>query len=181
MSKPPSGLFHGTAGEREFLGDAEEVIAGRVAGLDLREHPLTRAQLSGKQQKELRAKVEKRTATKEEYKALRWQERLDKRRRAGVHSFWEQERERILSGQRATRNWSPAQIADIVNPKSKKAKHSGKTLVGHHTYSVVLYPHLANRGEVIYPATKLEHEQGWHGGSSKTSLPGRRIRKIREF
>ena len=39
MSKPSSGLFHGTKGDVAFHGDAESVIASRVSGLDLREHP----------------------------------------------------------------------------------------------------------------------------------------------
>ena len=49
MSKPVSGLFHGTKGERFHAGDAEAVIAERTVGLDLREHPLQNWQLSAKQ------------------------------------------------------------------------------------------------------------------------------------
>ena len=55
------------------------------------------------------------------------------------------------------------------------------TLDSHHTYSVAKYPHLANRGELIYPATKYEHRQGWHGGNMRNSLPGKPINKIEEF
>ena len=178
MSKPPSGLFHGTAGEREFLGDAEEVIAGRVAGLDLREHPLTRAQLSGKQQKEIRVKVEKRTATKEEYKLLDWQRRLDKRRSTGVKEFWKDERRRLLSDERGTREWTSEQRAVIIDRRVPKFK--GKAFEAHHTYSVLLYPHLANSPKVIYPATHDEHHIAWHDRDKKQSLPGRRYRAYKE-
>ena len=179
MSKPPSGLFHGTAGEREFFGDAETVIASRVAGLDLREHPLTRAQLSGKQWKELNAKVEKRTATKEEYKLLDWQKRLAARRRAAVTEFWVLERMRLRLGLEPTRNWTEEQRASIL--AGKRPKLRGRTFESHHTYTVKLYPHLANSPSVIYPATHTEHLMGWHGGSYSRSMPGRRIRPIREF
>ena len=27
------------------------------------------------------------------------------------------------------------------------------------------YPHICNRGELIYPVTGREHLKGWHGGS----------------
>ena len=46
MTKPESGLFRGTSGIEDFYGDAESVIAERVKGLDLREHPLQEKQLS---------------------------------------------------------------------------------------------------------------------------------------
>jgi hypothetical protein len=42
----------------------------------------------------------------------------------------------------------------------------------HHTYSVAKYPHLANLGQLIYPATRNEHKNRWHGSNFKTSLPG---------
>lgn len=41
---------------------------------------------------------------------------------------------------------------------------------GHHSYSASQYPHLANKGEIIYPATPNEHFNGWHGGNWKNSL-----------
>lgn len=179
MSKPPSGLFSGTKGGRAFFGDAESVIAGRVAGLDLREHPVSQRQLSVKSRKIIARKIEARTATREEYGRYMWDKRFAKRRKEGVEDFWAHERERIAHGKRPTRNWSDEQISAIAGKRS--VKHNGKTVHAHHTYSVTLYPHLANRGEVIYPATPDEHLRGWHGGSYKKSLPGKRIRRIREF
>ena len=179
MSKPPSGLFHGTTGEKELFGNAEELIAIRSVGLDLREHPLLRKQLSGTQRKAINEKIAARTATREEYKHREWQRRLDARRRKGVDAFWDQEIARLESGFPGTRNWSDEQRKAIL--AGKKPKYHGKTLEAHHTYSVKRYPHLANSPQVIYPATHLEHLQGWHGGNPKKSLPGQRIRYIQDF
>lgn len=63
----------------------------------------------------------------------------------------------------------------------KTPKFNGKPMQAHHTYSASKYPHLANLGEAIYPATYFEHYMGWHGGAYKNSLPGKRIRPINEF
>lgn len=179
MSKPLSGLFRGTRGERFHMGDAETVIAERAVGLDLREHPLQNRQLSAKQVKAIRAKIVNRTATREEYEAYMWQRRFSKRRRAGIDSFWEQEADRLLAGLQGTRNWSPGDIERILS--GRKPRRSGRPIEGHHTFSAVLYPHLANCGEIIYPATHFEHLQAWHGGNYRKSLPGRRIRRFNEF
>lgn len=179
MSKPPSGLYSGTKGDVAFYGDAEAVIASRVAGLDLNEHPVSQAQLGNKAKKAIVQKVKARTATKEEYKRLQWDKRFANRRKAGVKLFWKQERKRLLRGEKGTRNWTLEQREAILAKKPVRFK--GSTLQGHHAYSASLYPRLANKGEVIYPATRYEHHKGWHGGSSKKSVPGKRIRKIGEF
>jgi len=179
MSKPLSGLFRGTRGERSFKGDAEEVIASRVEGLDLREHPIDRKQLSGKRRKALQKKVENRTATREEYEALEWDKRFNERRRRGVRRYWKQERERLARGEKGTRNWTEEQKAAILD--KKVVRHNGKTLQAHHSYSASRYPHLADRGEVMYPATPYEHLYGRHGGNYKNSYPGKRVRKFHEF
>ena len=57
----------------------------------------------------------------------------------------------------------------------------GKVLQGPHAYSVSKYPHLADKGAVIYPANFNEHLYGWHGGNFNNSLPGRSIRNKRDF
>lgn len=179
MSKPLSGLFRGTRGERFHTGDVEAVIASRAAGLDLREHPLDRKQLSARQVRAIRAKIASRTATREEYEAYEWSKRFGERRRKGVSEFWRQERERLLAGLPGTRNWSQEDIARII--AKKRPRHAGKPIEAHHTFSASLFPHLANRGEIIYPATHFEHLQAWHGGNYRKSLPGRRIRRFNEF
>ncbi|ROR31430.1 HNH/endonuclease VII toxin of polymorphic toxin system [Mobilisporobacter senegalensis] len=96
-----------------------------------------------------------------------------------VKQFWNQERERILAGQNPTRNWSQEQLNDIL--QGNVPKYNGKPIQGHHTYSASKYPHLSNEGEVIYPVTKNEHLQGWHGGNYKKSLPGEPIVEIIDF
>lgn len=179
MSKPPSGLFSGTKGAVAFYGDAEDVIANRTVGLDLREHPLKQKQLSVAQKKMIIKKIKNRTATREEWKRKEWDRRIRKRRKKGIDEFWGQEVIRLSTGQKGTRNWSPEQIKRIL--AGKKPLFNGKPIQSHHAYSVLTYPHLANLGEIIYPATYTEHRKGWHGGNTRSSLPGRRIRPITEF
>ena len=178
MSKPRSGLFQGTIGERAITGP-EQIIAARTAGFDLREHPITQKQLSSKRMQHVSAKIASRTASKAEYKALMWNKRFSARRREGINAFWRQERARIINGDKPTRNWSSKQIEAIIHHRIPSFK--GVAIHAHHSYSASKFPHLANRGEVIYPATHREHHKGWHGGNYKKSLPGRRIRIIVEF
>ena len=42
-------------------------------------------------------------------------------------------------------------------------------------------PHLADKGEIIYPVTPNEHLKGWHGGNFKNSRPGEPIIDINDF
>lgn len=186
MSKSNSGHFSGTNGDRlssyarkgEYEGPKpteSDIIASRVKSLDLREHPLKYKQLSAKKMNQLNKKVVSRTITKSEFRVYDSNKRLTRRRDRGVDSFWKQETKRILSGAPTTRNWTPEQKHDIIH--NRRPKQNGKTLQSHHTYSVSRYPHLANRGEVIFPATFSEHLHGWHGGNFKKSLPGRPIKQ----
>ena len=157
----------------------ESIIADRTKGLDLEPHPINRPLLSGKRMQELKQKFDNRTITKEEYDLYDWNKRFTQRRNEGVESFWRDERGRLSRGEKGTRNWSDDQMKDILS--GKRAKFDEKTLQGHHAYSASKYPHLANRSEVIYPATFNEHFHGWHGGNWKTSLPGQRIKPIEDF
>ena len=138
---------------------------------DTREHPTKYKQLSPKKRKELRQKLLNRTITMEEYKRLEWQKRLDKRRRDGIDAFWAREAVLIETNQPTTRNWTAEQRAAIL--KGKRPKFKGQTIYSHHKYSVAKYPHLANIGKLIYPATFREHFERWHGKDYKNSLPGR--------
>ena len=95
MSKPPSKLFQGTKGELAYYGNAEIIIAKRVVGLDLREHPLTKKQLRSVSRKRIKKKIVARTATREEYKYYMWDKRLTKRRNQGVANFWKEEQKRL--------------------------------------------------------------------------------------
>lgn len=183
MSKPSSGHFQGTTGSNHsgsatFTNpSASDIIAERVKGLDLRPHPVKH--FSDTSYVKIRQKVADRTATRDEYRKLQQGIRLNRRRREGPRRFLTQEAIRIKTGQKTTRNWSASQIQEIVSgsyPTYKRRK-----LEGHHSYSVAKYPHLANRHEVIYPATHHEHIQGWHGGNTRNSMPGKPIRLIEDF
>ena len=95
----------------------------------------------------------------------------------GVNEFWKQERQRIKNNERTTRNWSEEQKSAIS--RGERPKHNGKSIQGHHTYSASRYPHLANKGEIIYPVTFDEHLYGWHGGNFQNSYPGIPIKKVK--
>lgn len=187
MSKPVSYYYVGTQGFLAFYGpelslfrlsseDAESIIAARTKGLDLREHSINNKKaLSSKQMKEVKQKIAQRTATMEEYKNYAMTQRFNKRRQQAIDTFWKDERDRILSGKPWTRQWTEEQKETIL--AKRRPKFNGKTLQGHHTYSVSKYPHLSNRSEVIYPVTFDEHLYEWHGGNFKNSSPGKRIKK----
>lgn len=179
MSKAPTGFFSATKGDNAFYGTVEALIAYRVKGLDLREHPLNYKQLSSKAHKRIKSKIDARTATKNEYKRFMWDRRFTRRRKDAIDKLWKEEKRRISKGLQGTRNWSSEQQLSIL--QGKKPKFKGRTMHGHHTYSVAKYPHLANRPEVIYPATPYEHLHAWHGGNYRNNKPGERINKINEF
>lgn len=163
----------------DYNQSPEQIIAERTQGYDLEEHPVKQKQLNTSQKAELKQKLNNRTMTKEEYKRWDWNKRFDKRRKAGVDEFWSQEKQRLLNGENGTKNWTTEQKIDIIN--GKRPKYNGQTIQGHHTYSASKYPQLADKGNVIYPATKTEHLEGWHGGNYKNSLPGKPIKNIIEF
>ncbi|MGI2789863.1 hypothetical protein [Bacillus cytotoxicus] len=170
----------GVKGTGEALGNkkvaaGEEIIAQRVlkAELDLTPKLTPYKSLSRGQQKKIKEKIENRTVTKEEYKRYQWDKRFSKRRAAGVNEFWKQEKKRILDGESTTRDWTNEQIQEIL--KGKKPQYNGKSIIGHHTYNAMNYPHICNRGELIYPVTGREHLKGWHGGSYSKNAPGRPV------
>ena len=187
MSKGNSGLFSGTKGCRNTqeavrnsaYAEIVETIASRTKGLDLREHPLPYKIPSAKKMKALKKKVDSGKATKSEYKLFDWAKRFKRRRDDGVNNFWDQEKERLLRGEKGTRRWSKDQRRDILS--GRRPKFNGKVIIGHHSYSASKYPQLANLGEVIYPATFNEHLRGWHGSKYKLSLPRKPIKLVIEF
>lgn len=183
MSKPSSGHFSGTTGAKNAYNNvmsnrsATDIITERVSGLDLREHPIKSK--SKTPLKAINRKIHDRTATKAEYKKHYQASRLKDRRKKAVKDFWEDERERLMNHQPATRKWTKKQRDAIL--AGQRPKHDGRTIQGHHTYSVSKYPHLAAKSAIIYPATFNEHLNGWHGGNFKNSQPGRPIKDIRDF
>ena len=178
MSKCNSYHFSGTTSLRNSAvhnPSESDIIAERVKGLDLRPHPTK--QMSPKRMTKVNRKIDARVATKGEYRFLRHTERLNSRRKEGVKQFWNQERERVFSGQKTTRPWSAEQREMILGKKPPRV--NGKLIQGHHTYAVSKYPHLANLGEVIFPVTFYEHLHIWHGGSFLKNAPGRPVRTSR--
>ena len=85
----------------------------------------------------------------------------------------------MLRGEQGTRNWTKEQRTAIIRGETPKFK--GLYVIGHHSYSAAQYPHLADRGEIIYPATSREHFRGWHGGNYKESSAGKPIVLIIDF
>ena len=163
----------------DYNQSPKEIMAERTKGLDTREHPSKYKQISAKEKSRLESKVRDRTITKDEYKKLEWNKKISAKRQDAVNEFWDQEQIRLQKGENGTRNWSPQQKADILN--GKRPTYNGKTIQGHHTYSVSKYPHLSGNSEVIYPATFNEHLKGWHGGNFRNSLPGEPIKTIIDF
>lgn len=173
MSKVLSKHFYGTTGEIRFTGfspqNESDIIRKRVHGLDLRKHPVKHKSSLGI--KTIKKKIKDRTATKEDYRKLDRTKRLSVKRKTAVNDFWIAERDRIINNEPTTRNWTAEQRRDILNGNPPKVK--GKTMQGHHTYSVSKFPHLADNHKVIYPVTFEEHLYYWHGGNFKNSLPGK--------
>ena len=163
----------------DYNQSPKEIMAERTKGLDTREHPSKYKQISAKEKSRLESKVRDRTITKDEYKKLEWNKKISAKRQDAVNEFWDQEQIRLQKGENGTRNWSPQQKADILN--GKRPTYNGKTIQGHHTYSVSKYPHLSGNSEVIYPATFNEHLKGWHGGNFRNNLPGEPIKTIIDF
>ncbi|MBQ2032120.1 MAG: hypothetical protein II483_07950 [Lachnospiraceae bacterium] len=175
MSKPNSGYFIGTAGSNNTFKNLSQKEYKSVIilpkGIDTREHATKYKQLSSNRRKILHKKEDNRTITKEEYRRLNWQRRLDKRRRDGIEAFWEAEADRINRKLPTTRNWTVTQREAILN--GLRPKFKGEPMQSHHTYNVAKYPHLANIGFLIYPVTRNEHFNRWHNRSYTKSLPGK--------
>lgn len=120
--------------------------------------PVTKAQRA-----QLKSKLESRTLTKEEYKRLDWDRRFANKRAKGVSRYWAEERAQLKLGEPGTRNWSPEQRADIL--ANKTPKFNGEPIQGHHKYNALDHPQLASDPKNIYPATRTEHFERWHGGN----------------
>ena len=173
------GCFYVLVHNADYNQTPKEIMAERTKGLDTREHPSKYKQISAKEKSRLESKVRDRTITKDEYKKLEWNKKISAKRQDAVNEFWDQEQIRLQKGENGTRNWSPQQKVDILN--GKRPTYNGKTIQGHHTYSVSKYSHLSGNSEVIYPATFNEHLKGWHGGNFRNSLPGEPIKTIIDF
>lgn len=117
-----------------------------------------------------REKLKNRKLTKDEYKTAYREKRFENRRREGIKKFWKEEKERIQTGQKPSREWTPQQRQDILNNKIPK-EPNGKAIEGHHKYSAREYPQHANDPKNIEPLTRAEHLQR-HGGNTKNPTHG---------
>lgn len=181
MSKPSSGHFSGTTGANILRRENNNISLNReittaYEGMDFREHPVKN--YSATSINKIRTKVASRTANKDEYRKLQQHRRLANRRKAGVREFWRQERERLNHNQKGTRNWNPTQIREIKAGKTPKLDK--QPIQGHHTYSVKRFPHLANKGVLIYPVTFHEHLYECHGGNFKNDLPSNTYKHMKK-
>ncbi|MFJ5963811.1 hypothetical protein [Bacillus sp. NPDC093026] len=63
-------------------------------------------------------------------------------------------KKRILDGEPTTRDWTNEQIQEIL--KGNKPQYNGHSIIGHLTYIAMNYPHICNKGELIYPVTGMD-------------------------
>lgn len=120
----------------------------------------------------LERKIAARTATKQEIKRLGSYERFNARRQDGVNQFWNAEAQNLREGSKGTRNWSPAQQRDIQAAGKGRPTFQGEPMVGHHRFNARSYPQIADNPKNIYPATKSEHLNRWHGGDTRIPVHG---------
>jgi uncharacterized Zn-binding protein involved in type VI secretion len=128
--------------------------------------PVTKTQRAS-----LKAKLENRTLTKNEYKRMEWDRRFANKRAKGVSRFWADERARLKLGEPTTRDWSVEQKTDIL--ASRTPKYNNESIQGHHKYNALDHPQLASDPKNIYPATRTEHFERWHGGSWRNDSFGK--------
>ena len=96
------GCFYVLVHNADYNQSPKEIMAERTKGLDTREHSSKYKQISAKEKARLKVKIRNRTITKDEYKTLRWNEKMATKRRNGVNKFWKQERVRLQNGQNGT-------------------------------------------------------------------------------
>jgi hypothetical protein len=158
--------------ERTLAGVAEGTFAGGKAAattlVESKPPPPARFEtpfkpLSKGERADLRANVEARTATRSQYERLDWDRRFANRRARGVDRFWANERQALREGGATTRHWLADQQQAIL--AGKRPTFGRRTVQGHHRYSVMEHPHLADDPSIIYPATGAEHFYRWHGRS----------------
>jgi len=118
----------------------------------------------------LNQKVQNRTITQAEWRHLQWDRRFSNRRATGVRRFWARERDRLRVGLPGTRNWTPSQADTIIS--GQRPLHNGEVIFGHHRYSALEYPHIANDPKYIYPTTFSEHLNRWHLGNWRNPTHG---------
>lgn len=146
-------------------------VAPEVPTYEAPFNPLTKTQRA-----DLKAKLDSRTITKEEYQRLEWDRRFANRRATGVRRFWAEERASLRAGESGTRNWTAEQREAIL--AGKRPQYNGETIQGHHKYNALDHPQIANDPNNIYPATKTEHFERWHGGNWRNDTFGEPVNPL---
>ncbi|MCO7525599.1 PAAR domain-containing protein [Pseudomonas asiatica] len=136
-------------------------------------HKVPYSPVTKSQRAVLKSKMDQRTMTKEEYKRLDWDRRFANKRAKGVSRFWADERARLKMGEPGTRSWTAQQRADIL--ANKTPKFNGEPIQGHHKYNALDHPQLASDPKNIYPATRTEHFERWHGGNWRNDSFGKPV------
>ena len=126
--------------------------------------------LSPAQRRRLKEKGKNRTLTRKEHDQLEWDRLFNNRRKRGVDRFCSDEKQRLLNGESETRNWTEDQINSILH--DEKPRYNGEVMQGHHMYNAIDYPQLADDPTNIYPVTRGEHFQRWHGGNYQNETHG---------
>lgn len=162
-----------TAAPTQREPGTSDVGTGSSNGNDVATRPkreLPHRPLSAKEEAELQAKVRNRTISPEDWERLQFSRRLKNRRSRGVNRFWAEERRKLREGKPGTRNWTPEQREDIL--AGRTPKHGGEPIEGHHRHNVADYPDIADQADTIYPVTKDEHVNRWHGGDFQNDTSG---------
>jgi hypothetical protein len=127
--------------------------------------------LGDKQEKEIKAKVASRTASKEESERYDWHQRFKRFRARGVDRMWAEEAAALEAGKPGSRNWSPEQKAAILKGDKPKGP-DGSSMIGHHKHNAATYPQMGGDPKNVAPVTKKEHLERWHGGNTRTPTHG---------
>ncbi len=154
--------------------------SGNSAGASEPQRHTRETTLSKKKTTEIKQKVDDRAASKEEWEKLQSDKRFNNRRKRGVDKFWSEEKKRLKNGEEGTRDWSDPQREQILSSDRKKPTFDGEPIEGHHKYNAQDYPQIADDPSNIYPATKIEHHQRWHGGNFQNETSGKPLNPLFE-
>ena len=173
LSPDPIGLAGGSRPQAyvaDTVSSVDPLGLNTCGGTTVPQYRTPFQPLTPNQRRGIQGRIDSRTATRNDYRHMEWDRRFSNRRNRGVSRFWAQERRALRSGQPGTRNWSPAQRADIL--AGRTPSHNGAPIEGHHRHNALDHPQIADDPTNIYPATRDEHFQRWHGGNWQNDTYG---------
>src|SRR5690606_16246382 len=121
----------GTVRDRNVKGP--DKVAPEVPTYETPFNPLTKTQRA-----DLKAKLDSRTISKEEYQRLEWDRQFANRRATGVRRFCVEERSKLRNVVSCTRNWTAEHREAIL--AGKRPQYNGETIQGHHKYNALDHP-----------------------------------------